>query len=314
MDHVVSLDLLGGDGRVVTCGPTREPELFAATRGGMGLTGIILRATFRLIPIETAHMRQETLRAANLDQIMRMFEESAAWTYTVAWIDCLARGAGLGRGVMMRGEHARRDDVPPPIRLAPLHTSRRRMVTVPCDAPAFVLHRSSVAAFNALYWHCAKPGSRLTSYDSFFYPLDGVHDWNRLYGRRGFLQYQCVLPKSISAEGLRALLERVSAKGNASFLAVLKRLGPQHGILSFPMEGYTLALDFPAASASFALLLDLDAIVDEFGGRVYLAKDARMPAQTMSRGYPAWDYFRSYRARHGLSGLFRSVQSERLGL
>lgn len=313
-DHVQSLDLLLADGRVVACGPDRDPELFAATRGGMGLTGVILRASFRLIPVETGYVRQEILRAGDLDTIMGMFEDSAGWTYSVAWIDCLAKGARMGRSLLFRGEHARVEELPGPARSRPLDVAVRRARTVPIDFPAITLNRLSVGAFNELYWRLGTPREELIDYDRFFYPLDSLLEWNRIYGRLGFMQYQCVLPAATSARGLRQLLTAIGAAGNASFLAVLKLFGRQEGVLSFPMEGYTLALDFPADAAAFGLLLDLDAIVAEHGGRLYLAKDARMGAALLRRGYPGVAGFRALRAARGLTSVFRSVQSERLGL
>ncbi|HZH25742.1 MAG TPA: FAD-binding oxidoreductase [Azospirillaceae bacterium] len=313
-DHVVGLDLLMADGRIVTCGPDQRPDLFHATRGGMGLTGVILRASVRLIPIETAYIRQETLRANDLDEIMGLFEASAGWTYSVAWIDCLARGARLGRSVLYRGEHARADDLPPDMRADPMSVKRKRSLTVPLDLPGFTLNRWTVGAFNELYWRRGVPRETLVDYDTFFYPLDAILEWNRIYGRSGFVQYQCVLPKAASAAGLRSLLQTIAAAGNASFLAVLKLFGSQEGMMSFPMEGYTLALDFPASSATMGLLLDLDAIVADHGGRLYLAKDARMGASMLRRGYPAIDRFQALRAAAGLDQVFRSAQSERLGL
>ena len=311
---MTGLDLLLADGRVVTCGPDREPELFAATRGGMGLTGVILRATIRMSAIETAYIRQETLPANDLDAIMGLFEESTGFTYSVAWIDCLARGARLGRSVLFRGEHAGRGELPPDLAAAPLSLPRRRVWRVPADFPALALNRLSVAAFNELYWRRNPRREGLVDYDTFFYPLDAVLEWNRIYGRRGFVQYQCVLPKALSAAGLRRLLETISATGNASFLAVLKLFGPQAGLMSFPMEGYTLALDFPADTATLGLLIELDAIVADHGGRLYLAKDARMGAALLRSGYPGLDAFHRLRGSHGLDRRFRSVQSERLGL
>ncbi len=313
-DHVQSLDLLLADGQVVTCGPDREPELFAATRGGMGLTGIILRAAIRLRPVETACIRQETLRARDLDEIMELFERSEDWTYTVAWIDCLARGARLGRSLLYRGEHALRDELPADRRAAPLARPARRNLSVPCDAPGGVLNRWTVSAFNELYFRSARPGTAIVDIDPFFYPLDSILNWNRIYGRAGFTQYQCVLPKSVSAQGLRALLTAIGASGAGSFLAVLKLFGRQDGILSFPMEGYTLALDFPATAPTLGFLNELDAIVGDHGGRLYLAKDARMAAGLLRRGYPRLPEFRRVRADRNPAASFCSLQSERLAI
>src|SRR5579872_835769 len=274
-DHVESLDLALADGRVVRCSRDDNAPLFAATLGGMGLTGVILGARLKLQRIETAYVRQETRRARDLDAIMDLFEASRDWTYTVAWIDCLARGPDLGRALLYRGEHARSDELPARQRAAPLTVPVRRARRLPVDLPAVVLNRWSVAAFNRLFYRASRPGTAIVDYDRFFYPLDAIHAWNRMYGRGGFVQYQCVLPKAASRAGLGALLGRIAAAGAGSFLSVLKLLGPSRGMLSFPMEGYTLALDFRANSTNLALLTELDTIVAAHGGRVYLAKDAR---------------------------------------
>jgi FAD/FMN-containing dehydrogenase len=312
-DHVSSLDLLLADGRVVTCGPQNEPDLFAATRGGMGLTGIILRATVRLRPIETVYIRQETLRARNLDESLALFEASNGWSYSVAWIDGQARGAGLGRSILMRGEHARREELPPSLSAAPLALRRGLTVKVPFNLPDFTLNHLTVTAFNEVYYRLNKPGTVLCGINPFFYPLDAVLSWDRIYGPSGFFQYQCVLPHSASAEGLRTLLDTIARSGRGSFLAVLKLLGPQDGLMSFPMAGYTLALDFPADIATLTLANELDAIVADHGGRLYLAKDSRMGAGLLRRGYPGLDRFRAIKSAWDSRGVFRSLQSERLG-
>jgi decaprenylphospho-beta-D-ribofuranose 2-oxidase len=309
--QVESLTLLTADGSLRQCSRTAEPALFAAVLGGMGLLGVILDATFRLLPIETVSIRQETLRAANLAECMALFEASADWTYSVAWIDCVARGAGLGRSLLYRGEHARRDEV----RGASLIAQPRRERSVPLDLPGFVLNPWSVRAFNEVYFRRGKPGTSFTGLDSFFYPLDALLNWNRIYGRRGFVQYQCVIPRAVAPEGMHRLIERIAASGRGSFLAVLKLFGAEgDGPLSFPLDGYTLALDFPADTATFSLLLELDAIVADYGGRVYLAKDARTGAASLQRGYPRLEAFRAMRHAVDPAGKFASLQSERLGL
>lgn len=313
-DTVESLDLALADGRVVRCSPSENAELFAATRGGMGLTGVILEARFRLMPIATSLIRQETVRARNLEEAMALFEDSQHWTYSVAWIDCLASGAALGRSLLYRGEHARLDELPPERRAAPLGLPRRRAARVPIDFPAFALNRWTVAAFNEFYYRRGRPRSDLVALETFFYPLDAVLDWNRIYGTSGFVQYQCVLPKAASPDGVTALLRRIAGAGRGSFLTVLKLLGPQDGLLSFPTEGYTLALDFRAEAATFRLLDELDAIVADHGGRLYLAKDARMNAAMVRRGYPGLERFQAVRAAVDPQGKFSSLQSRRLEL
>lgn len=315
--HVRWIDLMLSSGKVVRCSKDHDSELFWATCGGMGLTGIVLRAAFSLVPIETAYIRQETVRASNLDEIMASFEESAGWTYTVAWIDCLKKGEHLGRSIMMRGEHAVPDELLMPAQRAePLSLPEKRKLNIPFNLPGFMLNAFTVRAFNALYYGKApkKKTTSIVDYDSFFYPLDSIHNWNRIYGKRGFTQYQFVLPKASSKEGLRKILNRIASSGQGSFLAVLKLFGEQEGMISFPMKGYTLALDFPINKGLFPLLDELDQMVLDYGGRIYLTKDVRMAKAVFDRGYAHADAFRSLRHRFDPEGKFASLQSRRLGL
>lgn len=314
--HVEALTLMLADGRVIECGPDRHPDLFAATIGGMGLTGLILAAQFRLQPVETAWMRQETVRVPGLDAAIDAFDESAGWTYSVAWIDCLSGGRDLGRCLLSRGELARLEDLPPALRVRPLSPQPRRPRRVPADFPAWALNRWSVKSFNALYYRLSprRASPRLVDLDTVFYPLDAILEWNRIYGRHGFTQYQCVLPRSASRPGLDRLLRTIQRAGMGSFLAVLKLFGPQEGMMSFPMEGFTLALDFPVRPPTFALLRELDAIVADHGGRLYLAKDACSTPAMLRTGYPALDQFRDIRDRWGAAGRMQSLQAERLEL
>lgn len=308
--HILWLDLLLANGAVMRCSPEHDTELFAATCGGMGLTGVILRLALRLIPIETGWVRQTTVAAPNLDAAMQTFEANRAATYSVAWIDCLASGADLGRSLVYLGEHARAGEIGERPLAGPPPRHRR---TVPVDLPGFTLNRLSVAAFNAAYYARATPGEALVDLQTYFYPLDAIRDWNRIYGPSGFLQHQSVLPPESAREGLRALLTRIADRGAGSFLAVLKLLGEAAGPLSFPRPGYTLALDFPATAANFSLLVELDAVVADHGGRLYLAKDARAGVSTL-RGYERLADFRAVRDRVDPARRFRSLQSERLGL
>jgi decaprenylphospho-beta-D-ribofuranose 2-oxidase len=314
-EHLLEIDLAIADGTVVTCSREKLPELFLATCGGMGLTGVILRARFKLIRVETAKIRQKVIRAANLEEVMAIFEASRDWTYSAAWIDCLATGSSLGRSVVVCGEHAVPDELAPAERHAPFARSTRRPTTVPFDFPSFLLNGMSVRIFNRLYYGYQRQATRLVDFDPFFYPLDSLLEWNRIYGRRGFVQHQCVIPTEHSRDGLVRLLTEVAAAGTGSFLAVLKHLGKASGgYLSFPREGYTLALDFPANPATFDLLDRLDQIVLDHGGRLYLAKDARASARMFMAGYPDLATFSAIRQKHGLDRRFHSFQSERLGL
>ena len=310
------IDLLDATGTVRRASPTENSDLFEWTVGGMGLTGIILRAAIRLRPVESAWIVQTTLPAPDLDAAMAAFEEGYEATYSVAWIDCLASGDSLGRSLVMTGEHAKAHELGNDRRSDPLRAPSKRKHTVPFDAPGFALNRFSVKAFNALYWAKGRraPREDVVDWDSYFYPLDAILGWNRIYGRQGFLQFQCVLPLEASKSGLTALLRETAAAGQGSFLAVLKRFGAQESRISFPMEGYTLALDFPATPRALRLLDRLDAITLDHGGRFYLAKDARLDPSVLHAADPRADAFRAMRKAEGLTGRFASGQSERLNL
>ncbi len=317
-DHVEALTLSLPDGRIVTCSLDENRELLLATIGGMGLTGTILDATFLLRPVETGWMRLTTTVAANLDDALRGLQETGDATYSVAWIDCLARGASLGRSLIFAAEHATLHDVE---RLRPgaerFPSSKAGRLAVPLDLPSFTLNRLSVRAFNELYFRAGalKAGYPfLVHWNPYFFPLDGIGSWNRIYGRRGFLQYQCVIPTERARAVLGDILERVSRRGAASFLAVLKQLGQGHGDLSFPLEGFTLTLDLPVSDGVFPLLDELDALVVEAGGRLYLAKDARQSPATFEAGYPGLARFRDLRRAIGATGRVSSRLSLRLGI
>jgi FAD/FMN-containing dehydrogenase len=282
----------------------------------MGLTGIILRAAIRLRPVETGWIRQTTIPAPNLKATMAAFEQARDATYSVAWIDCLGTDASLGRSLVMLGEHATRREVHTGQAQAPFETKTKPKLSIPFDFPSITLNRYSVRVFNVLYYWAGtrKTGTRLVDWDSYFYPLDAILGWNRIYGRKGFIQFQCVLPIERSEAGLTALLAEVSKAGTASFLAVLKRLGPQNSPFSFPMAGYTLALDFPVTAKTLALLDRLDQITMENGGRFYLAKDSRMSAATLRATDKRAEDFQHMRERSEVLNHFRSAQADRLAI
>ena len=316
--HVESLTLATADGEVRTCSRTEHADLFHATVGGMGLTGVILSVSFRLKPVETAFVMAETVAARDLDETMAVFEASRDWPYSVAWVDCLARGAKLGRSLVTRGAFMARGALPAQLAREPLRPARTSRLAVPVDAPSGLLNRASIGLFNALHYRRGRTrsGARPVHYETFFFPLDRLEAWNRLYGRRGFVQYQCVLPKAESPAGIGALLERSATAGQGSFLAVLKLFGPGgEALLSFPMEGYTLALDFPMRPGTLALLEALDEITHRHGGRIYLAKDARCAPERLARGYPRRAAFDAIRAEAaGAPPKFASTLSRRLAL
>jgi FAD/FMN-containing dehydrogenase len=314
-DHVLWLDLALPDGSVLRCSREQNAELFAATMGGMGLTGVVLRCGFRLMAVGSAWIRQTTIRTHDLESTFDAFERAASATYSVGWIDTLTGGSHLGRSVVSLGEHARADELDAGRGADPLRPPGKRPLAVPFDFPSFALSPPSVRVFNELIYWGTTPGEAIRDLYAYFYPLDSLLHWNRIYGRSGFVQYQCVLPLDESLQGMRRLLDVIARAGGGSFLAVLKRMGPESfGLLSFPMEGYTLALDFPASPHNLRLLDRLDAITAEHRGRIYLAKDARAAAAAIEAGYPRLAQFRDIRRRYGLTGKLESLQSRRLDL
>lgn len=310
------IDIMDGEGVVHRASRDDNSDLFNWTVGGMGLTGIILRCAIRLRAVETGWITQQMLPAENLKAAMGIFEASHASTYSVAWIDCLGTGAQLGRSLVMLGEHSRAAELSKKRQRQPFETGTRGKKTVPLDFPSGALNRLSVRAFNALYyWKGARRlGTQIVDWDSYFYPLDAILGWNRIYGRKGFMQFQCALPLEQSEAGLTALLKATSAAGAGSFLAVLKRFGAQDSRFSFPMEGYTLALDFPVNRRTVALMRTLDEITVAHGGRFYLAKDSRMTATTLRQSDARVAPFVAMREAAGRHASFRSAQSERLSL
>jgi len=304
--HVTAFELLRSSGERLVCAPDRNPELFRATIGGLGLTGLILWAELRLVRVPGAGIAMERVRYPALGAFFELSAQDAEYEYTVAWVDCLARGRRLGRGVYMRGDHAELPGATP----SPL---RRPTLRVPADAPSLLLNRWTLSVFNAAYYVGAPRTLRRTvvPYDRFFFPLDGVDGWNRLYGPRGFVQYQCVVPED-HPEALRALLERVSHSGQAAGLGVLKRFGqaPPAGLLSFPRPGFTLAVDIAfRGERTLDLLEVLDTIVRHAGGAVYPAKDARMSAESFRAFFPHLEAFRAQADPRFSSSFWRRVSA-----
>lgn len=312
-EHVESIDLVGADG--VTRTLAKGSDDFWLTVGGMGLTGIITSAVLSLLPVETALMSVDTERVPDLTTLMRRMRESDDdHTYSVAWIDTLARGRSLGRSVLTRGEHATAQQAGSRRHGGAL--PGRARLAAPPYAPGWLISRPTITLFNEM-WFRKAPARRLgqlTSISAFFHPLDGVEGWNRLYGRRGFVQYQFVVPDS-AEQSMVEIMERVSAAGHPSFLAVLKRFGPgNRAPLSFPMAGWTLALDLPTNRGLRVLFAELDRIVVAAGGRIYLAKDSRLDAETLAQMYPRLGEFRTGLRRLDPDRVFRSDLARRLDL
>jgi decaprenylphospho-beta-D-ribofuranose 2-oxidase len=318
-NHVIDLQLLLADGSLATCSREQNTDLFWATVGGQGLTGIITEVRLRLRRIGSAFLQVRTERAGNLDDALHLFDEGDdGYAYSVAWLDCMASGSSLGRSVMMRGNWMPAADLPKEYSAAPLQHPPERQLAVPFDFPGIVLNSLTVRSFNTAYYHRApkRPRETCTGYLPFFYPLDAVDSWNRVYGKRGFLQWQFVIPFEDGVAGLTRVLELLAKSSAPSFLAVLKKFGeatPEQ-MLSFPTPGYMLALDFPCTPRVLELLDDLDRLVLDYGGRFYLTKDARMKPETFRAGYPRLDEWLEIKHRFDPLNRFSSDQARRLGL
>jgi decaprenylphospho-beta-D-ribofuranose 2-oxidase len=308
--HVRALTLRVASGEVVGCSREIEPDLFRATIGGMGLTGHILEVTLRLVRVPSPWIVGETRKVANIDEFIEALKKAGpVWPFTMGWIDCLKRGAGMGRGVLYCGRWARVDE-------APRHFPRRlKRPAVPFECPSWVMGRTVGRVFNSVFYrlHSGSPRSRILHPESFFYPLDAVHHWNRLYGRRGFTQYQCVLPEAGGAGVVRDLLDRMSRFGAASFLCVIKDCGAEgEGLLSFPLPGVSVALDLPIRDNTQEVVDALNQFVVSAGGRVYLAKDAYTRPEHYRAMEPRLAAFDAIRRRWDPQGRIRSAQSVRL--
>lgn len=316
--HMLSLKLMAGDGNIYDCSPEENADVFWATCGGMGLTGLILEATFQLKPIETVYIKEESIRVRNLEELFPLFEKAMDYTYSVAWIDCLATGNNLGRGILLNGEHAKLSDLKDEEQLKnPLGLPTKGKLAVPFEMPSFTINPLTTKVFNEVFYSKGNKDNftHITDYDTYFYPLDGIHHWNRVYGKKGMVQYQFVIPPEGAYDGLVRILEKISEHKLPSFLTVLKYFGGgDKGLMSFPMEGYTLALDFPVTDRVFPILDELDEVILELGGRIYLTKDARMKAEVFSQGYPKLGEFRKIKERLDPQRMFQSMQSKRLGL
>lgn len=307
--HVLQFELLRTTGERLQCSASENKSMFNATIGGLGLTGLITWAEIRLKKIHSPFMDTETIRFENLAEFFTLSEESDKdWEYTVSWIDCLAQGSHLGRGLFMRGCHSEK---PAPENG---HTGKIKF-SMPVDAPNTLLNSYTIHLFNKLYYR--KNRNKLISkqeyYAPFFYPLDSIANWNRMYGRRGFYQYQCVVPLHDGQAIIASLLEMIASSGMASFLSVLKKFGDiaSPGMMSFPRQGVTLALDFPNYGAKVLALFErLDRQVMDAGGAVYPAKDARMSSDAFQHYFPQWREFSEYRDPGMSSSFWRRVTNE----
>lgn len=305
--HVKSISIMLGTGEIVTASDISNMDLFHATCGGMGLTGVILSATIQLIPIRSSLINQKTIKTDCIEAAFEAFEDNSNSTYSVAWIDCLSKGKSLGRSVLMLGEHAEEGG---------LDIDLKEPISAPFNTPSTLLNRFTVKTLNGAYWHKSRNNlSQTVKLMPYFYPLDAIGSWNKFYGKAGFLQFQCVIPKDDGIVNMRKLLTEIVESGEGSFLAVLKDFGKANdNLLSFPTEGYTLALDFKLTASTIETLRRLEDLVVGMAGRIYLTKDAVMQETTFKTTYSKWEAFELVREKYGAIGKFNSAQSKRLGL
>jgi FAD/FMN-containing dehydrogenase len=313
---VDALTVLLASGAIVEATRDTNSDLFWATFGGMGLLGVVLTATFRLRRVETTYFRQRSIKVGDLAEMLAVLDEQdQTFPYSVATIDVLATGARLGRGVVTVGDHARRAELPPGLAADPLRVSGPPKVTVPFELPDLTMNRLSIRAVNAFIQRTQAHAAPFGHYEKFFYPLDMLAHWNRGYGRRGFAQYQFVIPFDDGLPRMREILGTILSAGELPVLNVLKRFGKESGgVLSFPREGYTLAIDFPIRAHTVALLRRLDAMVLAAGGRVYLGKDSYLEAATFRAMYPALERWLATKAKYDPDGVFTSDLGRRVGL
>jgi decaprenylphospho-beta-D-ribofuranose 2-oxidase len=310
--YVISFRLMLSNGEIITCSCRENTELFKATCGGMGLTGVILNAKIQTIKVQSRFIEQTSYKAKNIEELFSHFAQHDSKRYSVAWIDCTAKGIQLGRGILMTGDFAIDGDLQE--KTSGVHSRLK----IPFFLPSWIINPISLKIFNTLYYHLTSVNDRkkvAVDFNTFFFPLDQILHWNRLYGKQGFLQYQFVLPLEHSAVGIKKILNHISDSGQGSPLAVLKLFGPENdNYLSFPMEGFTLALDFKNQPSLFPLLDKLDTIVNMYNGRIYLAKDSRVKEPVFKQGYKHIDKFLQLRQQYKLANKFKSNQSIRLGL
>ena len=311
------VDLINSDGKLIRCSKNENSEIFEWTTGGMGLTGIILKASIKLRPIKTAWIKQKVIATKSLDETINLFESFKNATYSVAWIDCLQKNnENIGRSIFTIGEHAELEDLDKNKKKTPFKVSKKINLTMPIYLPSWVLNVWTIKIFNFIYYwsNKIKKTYSLIDWDSYFYPLDKILEWNKMYGRRGFAQFQCVIPKKHSRTGLLEILKIMSETKIGSFLTVLKKFGPEQGKFSFPMDGYTIAMDFPINNKTLALMNRLDDITSKYGGRIYLAKDSRMSKDTLFKTEKRLVNLKNFRKKIDTKRKFESAQSSRLGI
>ena len=311
------IELVNSKGELIRCSKNENSEIFEWTMGGMGLTGIILKAAIKLRSISTGWIKQKIIATKNLDETINLFETNESATYSVAWVDCFQKkGKHIGRSIFTIGEHASLEDLNKNKKKDPFKVSKKINFTMPFHLPSWSLNNWTIKIFNSIYYwlNKRKKNNNLIDWDSYFYPLDKILEWNKMYGRKGFAQYQCVIPKENSRNGLLEILETMCETKTGSFLTVLKKFGPEQGKFSFPMDGYTIAMDFPINNKTLSLMNRLDEITSKFGGRIYLAKDSRMSKETLFETEKRLKNFDNLRKKFDTKKKFESSQSTRLGI
>ncbi len=313
--YIEWIDVITSNGDIKRCSKDNNSDFFNWTIGGMGLTGVILNIAFYLRPVKTSWIKQKIISAKNFKNVIEIFEKNLDTTYSVAWIDCLSKGNKLGRSLVILGEHAEVSDLNLKIKNKPLETKVKKKIRIPFNFPSFILNSFTMKIFNSIYYFFGKKNvdEKLIDYDTFFYPLDHLLDWNKIYGKRGFAQFQCVIPLKNALPGIGELLDTISQSKSNSFLTVLKRFGKQDSNISFPMEGYTLTLDFPINKKNIKLMKQLDEITLKHKGRFYLAKDSRVDKNIFKLSDSRLKKFSEFRSSD-MKKVFSSSQSERLDL
>ena len=306
------IEIVNSDGQVCRCSNDNNKDLFLWTLGGMGLTGIILKASITLKKIESSFIEQTTMTANNINHAIEILNNEINSSYSVAWVDCFKKGPGLGRSVVMLGEHALLDDLPDSFKK--IFKIKKRKFNIPFNFPGWFLNKFILKLYNSFYYYWKKNRQRkaFVDYESYFYPLDSILNWNRIYGKRGFIQFQCVIPKLNSQSGINEIINEISESNTRPYLAVLKNFGLQTGYFSFPEEGLTLSLDFPVNKKTLVLIDRLDSITIKYGGRFYLAKDSHISQQTLLLSDSRVQKFTTWRQKSGASRVFNSSQSDRL--
>ncbi|HEX2845679.1 MAG TPA: FAD-binding oxidoreductase [Chitinophagaceae bacterium] len=312
---VVSFTIMLASGEVVAASRTENADLFEANFGGLGLLGVILSAKIRLRKVETTYFKQKSIKVKNLDEMLDALEEYAHFNYSVAWVDPLAKGSKLGSGVLTVGNAAGLDDLPPSLRKEPLKLHKKSKLTVPFFLPGFLLNTITVKMLNRVIAFVQNSPKEFIHYEKFFFPLDMINNWNKGYGKRGFIQYQFVIPPGKEgAENVKKIIEMIASSGCTPFLNVFKKMGHGQGILSFPFEGYTLAIDFPVTKNLRAFTKKMDAEVLKAGGRIYLGKDSMLDKETFQAMYPQYDQWLAIKRKYDPQNVFTSDIGRRLGL